>query len=202
MNEPETSPDLAAQKEALEKRRLLQEGMNLEKEWYVTHGRLIRALADAFGEDEVLDTSEKVWWDLGYEAGLAWRERFDRDPYAAFQEKAHSWHDDAMFARGCCGDVPILEKDHWELRVYRCHKEAFMELGDPKIGMTWCMRDFATVRGWSPRVIMRQPEHLLRGDNFCHQIRRIVDDPGLQYDYSQETSEKVGWRSIKKIEEA
>jgi hypothetical protein len=193
--------DLAVQREAYEKRRLFEEGAALEREWYTRHARLIRALADAFGEEEVLDMTEKTWWDLGYEAGEAWRKKFERDPQAAFQEKAHSWHDDPMFACGCCGDVSVLEGDHWELRVYRCHKELFMELGEPKIGLAWCMRDFATVRGWSPRISMRQPTHLLRGDKYCHQIRRIVDDPAEQWNYSRETSEKVGWRSIKKLEE-
>jgi len=194
--------DPVSPKEAYERRRLFEQGAAREKQWYLTHGRLIRALADAFGEEDVLDIDEKTWWDLGYEAGLAWRERFERDPYLALEQKAHSWHDDPMFGRGCCGDVPVLERDHWELRVYRCHKELFMELGDPKIGLAWCMRDFATVRGWSPHVMMRQPKHLLRGDSYCHQIRQIVDDPGLQWDYSRETSERVGWRSIKKLEEA
>jgi hypothetical protein len=194
--------DLKAKKEAFEKRALLEEWAVLEKEWYVTFGHLIRDLADAFGEAEVLDIVEKTWWDLGYEAGLAWREKFDQDPYAALMEKAHSWHDDPIFARGCCGDVPVLEKDHWELRVFRCHKETFLELGEPKIGMAWCMRDFATVQGWSPRVMMRQPTHLFRGDSCCHQIRTIMDDPSLQWKYSKETSEQVGWRSIKKLEEA
>jgi hypothetical protein len=194
--------DPKVQKEAFEKRALLEEWAVLEKQWYVTFCHLVRALADAFGEEEVLDSIEKTWWELGFEAGRAWRQKFDQDPNAALLEKAHSWHDDPVFARGCCGDVPVLESDHWELRVFRCHKEVFLELGEPKIGMAWCMRDFATVRGWSPRVIMRQPKHLFRGDNCCHQIRMIVDDPSLQWDYSKETSEKVGWRSVKKLEEA
>ena len=28
---------------------------------------------------------------------------------------------------------------------------------------------------------MRQPNHMCRGDNFCYQIREIVDDPDLQW---------------------
>jgi hypothetical protein len=62
------------------------------------------------------------------------------------------------------------------------------------------MTDFAAVRGWSPKIVMRQPKHLLRGDNHCHQIRYFSDDPTEQWDYSRELSEKVGWRSVERLE--
>ncbi len=191
----------ASRPDRVERRLLLEQWAVLEREWYGTHCELVKRLADAFDGESVLDLVEKTWWDLGYEAGLAWREKFERDPYATMLEKARSWHEDPVFARGCCSAVPVLERDRWELVVFRCHKEVFLELGSPEIGLAWCMRDFATVQGWSPHVMMRQPTHLLRGDGYCHQIRRIVDDPGLQWSYSKETSRKVGWRSLSAADE-
>lgn len=192
--------DLEAQKEEFEKHLLVQEFLSLANEWQETYCHLIRALADAFGEEEVLDTVERVWWDMAYEVGLSWREKFEKDPQAAMREKASSWHDGALWARICCCDVPVLEDDRWELRSVKCYREIFNKLGEPKIGISWCMTDFAAVRGWSPNMVMRQPKQLLRGDNYCHQIRYFSDDPTEQWDYSRELSERVGWRSVKKLE--
>lgn len=194
--------DPKIQKEEFEKQPLIEEYLSVLKEWERTYCRLIRALIDEFGEEVVLDTVEKVWWDQAYEVGLSWREKFDQDPYAALAEKAHSWHDDPMWARICCCDVPVLEKDRWELLAVKCYREVFKEMNEPKIGMCWCLTDFAAVRGWSPNLVMRHPRHLLRGDAVCHQIRYFTDDPSQQWDYSKETSEKAGWRSIKILEES
>lgn len=193
--------DLKAQKEEFEKQALVEEYVNLAKEWQRTYCRLIRALANAFGEEEVLDIVEEAWWDIGYEVGRRWREKFDKDPQAALEERAHTWHDDPMWARIVCCDVSVLERDRWELVAVKCYREVFREMNEPKIGISWCMLDFAMVRGWSPHVVFRQTTNMLRGDNYCHQIRQIVDDPTLQWDYSKETSEKAGWRSIKRLEE-
>jgi len=192
---------LPAEKEEFEKQPILEEYLNAVKVWERRYCRLIRALIDEFGEELVLDTVEKTWWDQEYQVGLTCREKFEHDPSGAMLETAHSWHDDALWARICCCDVPVLRADRWELASVRCIREAFKEMGEPKIGICWCLTDFAAVRGWSPKIVMRQPRHLFRGDAYCHQIRFISDDPSLQWDYSKETSEKVGWRSIKKLEE-
>ena len=192
--------ELRIQKEEYEKHILVEELLRIANEWQKAYARLIRALADAFGEEEVLDIVERVWWDQAYEVGLSWREKFEKDPQAAMREKASSWHDDAVWARICCCDVPVLEDERWELKSVKCYREIFTKLGEPKIGMSWCMTDFAAVRGWSPKIVMRQPKHLLRGDNHCHQIRYFSDDPTEQWDYSRELSEKVGWRSVKRLE--
>ena len=199
MKDSENS-DVKAQKEEFEKHLLVKELLRHANQWQETYCRLIRALADTFGEEEVLDTVERVWWDQAYEVGLSWREKFDEDPQAAMREKASSWHDDAIWARICCCDVPVLEDDRWELKSVKCFRELFDRLGEPKIGLSWCMTDFAAVRGWSARLVMRQPTNHLRGDNYCHQIRYFTDDPTEQWDYSRELSEKVGWRSAQKLE--
>ena len=191
-----------ATKADLEKQALADEFVRQATIWEKNYCRMIRAVADAFGEEEVLDIVEKVWWDQAYEVGRTWRDRFERDPETALQDKAHSWHDSALWARICCCDVPALQPRHWELIAVKCYREVFRELGEPKIGISWCMTDFAAVRGWSPNVIMRQPHNMLRGDAYCHQIREIVEDPSLQWDYSRELSEKVGWRSIKTLEDS
>jgi len=189
------------QKAELRKQKLADEFVELAKQWERNYARLIRALADEYGEEEVLDIAEKTFWDQAYEIGLTWREKFETDPAGALAEKASSWHDSALWARICCCDVPVLEKDRWELISVKCYREVFRELGEPKIGISWCMTDFAAVRGWAPNVVMRQPHNMLRGDAYCQQIRYFTDDPSEQWDYSKETSEKVGWRSIKKLEE-
>jgi hypothetical protein len=194
--------DLKVQKQEYEKQPLIEEFIALAKEWERTYCRLMRELVDAFGEEEVLDIVERTWWDQAFEVGKTWREEFERDPQAALEKKAHSWHDDAVWARICCCDVPVLETNRWELVAVKCYRELFREMGEPKLGISWCMTDFAAVRGWSPKIVMDQPNNMLRGDNYCHQIREIVEqaNPALD-EWSIEKSEKYGWRSIKKLEE-
>ena len=195
--------DIKEQKEEFEKQPLVEEYVQLATEREVVYARLVRAMADAFSEEDVLDIVEKVGWDFGVEAGKTWREKFEDDPEAALHEKAHSWFEDPLFfSRLCCCDIRVLEGKRWELVAVKCYREIFRKINEPKIALTRCITDFAAVTGWSPRVTMRQPNHLCRGDNFCYQIREIVDDPELQWSYSRETSEKVGWRSVKRLEEA
>lgn len=182
-----------------ERHLLTEEYLELAKEWQRTYCRMIRAVADVFDEEKVLDIVEQVWWDLAYEVGLSWRERFTDDLQTAMQEKASSWHNGALWARICCCDVPVLEDDRWELRAVKCYREVFNEMGEQEIGISWCMTDFAAVCGWSPSIVMRQPRQLLRGDNTCHQIRTITADPTEQWGYSKELSEKVGWRSVRRL---
>jgi len=201
MSDAKDKTALQIEREEFEKQPILEEYLNTLKVWERRYCRLMRSLIDDFGEELVLDTVEKVWWDQAYQVGLTWREKFEQDPTAAMHAKAHSWHDDPMWARICCCEVPVLTDTRWELNSVRCYREVFKEMGEPKIAMSWCMTDFAAVRGWSPKIVMRSPHHLLRGDAFCQQIRFISDDPSLQWDYSKETSEKIGWRSIKRLEE-
>jgi hypothetical protein len=197
-----TRVDLKAQKEELEKQPLVEEYVQFFTQHEVTYAHMVRALADAFGEEEVLDIVEGTGFWFGEETGRTWREKFDADPVAAFREKAMSWYDDPLFfARLCCCDYTVMEERRWELAAVKCYREVFRRIGEPKIGLTRCITDIAAVRGWSPNVTMRQPRHMCRGDNFCYQIREIVDDPTLQWGYSRETSEQVGWRSIKKLED-
>lgn len=195
--------DLQAQKAELEKQPLVELYVQLATQREIVYTHLVRALADAFGEDDVLDIVEEVGWNFGVEAGKTWAEKFEADASAAMREKADSWFGDPLFfSRLCCCDLRLLTDTRWELVAVKCYREIFRQVNEPKIGLTRCITDFAAVTGWSPKVIMRQPNHLCRGDNFCYQIREIVDDPTLQWQYSKETSEKVGWRSIKKLEEA
>ena len=195
--------ELSAQKKEFEKLALVQQYLDLANQWQRTYCHLIRALADAFGEEEVLDIVEKTWWEQAYEVGLTWRDRFAEDPQKAMRDKAESWHNNALWARICCCDVPVLESDRWELVALKCYRELFNEMNEPKIGISWCMTDLAAVRGWSPNIVMEQPKHLLRGDNHCHQIRVIVADgdadPELDK-WSAEKSEKHGWRSVRRLE--
>jgi hypothetical protein len=194
--------DLKAQKEEFEKQPLVEEYVQLATEREIVYARLVRAMADAFGEADVLDAVEEVGWNFGVEVGKTWREKFDADPQAAMHEKAHTWFEDPLFfSRLCCCDNRVLEDSRWELVAVKCYREVFRKINEPKIAMTRCITDLAAVTGWSPNVTMRQPRHMCRGDNYCYQIREIVDDPSLQYQYSTETSEKVGWRSIEKLEE-
>ncbi len=199
---PDKTTDLRKQKEEYEKQPLIEEYCQLFTRFEENYGRVVRALADAFGEELVLDTVERAGWEMGVEAGLTLRQEFDADIVGAFRAKARSWHDDpTFFCRLVACDVAVLEDKRWELVAVKCAREVFRKMGDPKVGLTRCITDLGAVRGWSPRITMRQPRHMCRGDNYCYQIREIVDDPSLQWDYSRQTSEQVGWRSIKALEE-
>lgn len=190
---------LEQDREHFEKHMLTQQYLDLRDRWQRTYCHMVRALADTFDEERVLDIVEEVWWDMAYEVGKTWRAKFDLDPSSAMREKALSWHDDAFVARFCCCDVPVLEHDRWELKAVKCYRELFNALGEQEIGMSWCLTDFAAVRGWSSRVVMRQPKHLLRGDNTCHQIRTILEKPTTDSGYSEALSEEAGWRSVRRL---
>jgi len=187
-------------------RQLVASGIReLLKQWARTYTRLARALADSFGEEEVLDILEEVWWDQQYEAGRSWREEFDEDPQSGMEMMFRRWHDGAQ---GLTGGVYVvgMEEGRWDLIMLNCyHKDVALELDDiggREIGMGWCMSDMAATRGWCPRLVMRFPNMQLRGDPFCWQIRETVEDadPGLDR-WSKELSERYGWRSIRKPRE-
>lgn len=189
----------STESEQFARHQLATEFLRLANVWQRNYCDMIRALADEFGEEIVLDTVEEVWWDQAYEVGLTWRDRFAADPVAAMRDKAASWHEGALWARICCCDVEQTDA-RWELRAVKCYRELFTDMGAPEIGMSWCMTDFAAVKGWGLNIVMRQPKQLLRGDNYCHQIRYITDDPNEQWsEYSRELSERVGWRSVRRL---
>jgi len=193
--------DLRSQREEYEKQALAWEYRELCKEWLRMYTGLARVLADAFGEEDVLDILEKEWWDQQYEAGLQWRQEFDKDSQAAFEAMFHRWHDGPQSLTSGAYDVR-LEGNRWHLLMLYCkHKEVALEMNTRKIGMTFCMSDMAAVRGWCPKLVMCQPNHQFRGDSFCYQIRDLVEeaDPSLD-SWSKELSQQYGWRSIKKLE--
>jgi len=196
--------DLETQKEEYKKQAAVQELIGVMKEWARVYCRLARALADAYGEEEVLDILEKVWWDLQYEAGKTWREDFEKDPEAAFADMEARWRHQDNSISSYLGTIfhPVVEKKRWELVTYNCYHDIFREMNECKIGISWCMSDLAAVRGWSPKMVMDFPHVLLRGSSYCHQIREIVEnaDPSLDH-WSKEKSERFGWRSIQKLEE-
>ena len=121
MSTADMSPE--QRKLALEKQKLAQEYVNLAKEWRRTYAKMIRALADAFGEEQILDIAEKVWWDFGNEVGLSWREKFEEDIVTAMRKKASSWHDDPVASYICISDIPVQRDDYWELVAVKCYQE-------------------------------------------------------------------------------
>ena len=197
------SLDLKTQKEEYDKQALAYQALKYIADWARVYANMARALADAFGEEQVLDILEETWWNLQYEGGLTFRDEFEKDVQGAMASMARLWHEGEYrhFGEGLYDD-PELEPSRWGLICKHCYHELFNEMGERKIGISWCMSDLAAVRGWSPRMVMEFPNVLLRGDGFCYQIRNIVEeaDPALDY-WSKEISEKCGWRSIKKLED-
>lgn len=193
---------LEEQKEEYAKQALMYEFRLACQQWLRNYIRLARAMADAFGEEEVLDILERTWWDLQFEGGRTWRAEFDRDPSAALDAMYHRWHD------GCQGltmGVYDVEKegDRWDILIAWCkQREVALELGERKILISQCMSDLAAVCGWGSQVVMDFPNALLRGDPYCHQIRWVAQDadPSLDH-WSREVSEKFGWRSVQRVEE-
>jgi len=194
--------DVLTQKDEYEKQALAWEFRELCKSWLRNYVHMARSLIASFGEEEVLDILEKVWWDLHYEGGRTWREDFEKDVRGAFQETYCRWHCGAPSLTRGVMDVK-MEGDCWELlHLYCKQKEVALEMDARKIIIGQCMGDFASTRGWSPRIVMQFPNAQLRGDSFCFQIREIVDEADPSEDeWSREKSEKYGWRSIKKLEE-
>lgn len=194
--------DLQRQKDDYAKQALAWRYRELLKQWAIIYTRLARAMANAFGEEEVLDTLEKVWWDLEYEAGKTWREDFEQSPRAALQMMFDRFHD-GLQSLTSSPMAASIEGNRWELINFYCyHKEVAMELDERKIGISWCMADAAATRGWCSKIVLRCPNSQLRGDPFCYHIREIVEHVDSQEDqWSKEKSEKMGWRSIKKLEE-
>jgi len=193
--------DLPARRDEYKQQALAWQFRELCKNWMRVYTGLARALADAFGEAEVLDLLEKEWWDQQYETGLLWREEFDQDPKAAFEAMYHRWHEGPQSPTSGAYEVE-LEGNRWHLLMLYCwHKEVALEMDERKIGMTFCMSDMAAVRGWCPRIEMRMPNHQFRGQPYCYQIRDLVDEADPRLDqWSRELSEKYGWRSFEPLE--
>ena len=173
-----------------------------QKEWLRNYTRMTRALIAEVGEETVLDTFEKVWWDLQYEGGKTFRDEFDEDLGAAFANMYDEWHSGGTSLTRGVMDVE-LEGDRWHLlHLYCKQKEVALEMGSRRIGISQCMGDCAAVRGWSPNIVMHFDTAQLRGDSYCYQVREIVEnaDP-LEDEWTVEKSEKWGWRSVRRIEE-
>lgn len=174
-------------------------------EWARIYTKIAGALISKFGEEIVLDTLEETWWNLQYEAGKTWREDFDKNPGEALKMISNSW------CKGCydtTGAIYIAEISDgcWDVLVFNCyHQVVALELdsiGGRKIGIGWCMADIGAVRGWCNNTVMDFPIMALRGDGYCWQSRRVVDDPaGYPDKWTKEISEKCGWRSIKELED-
>jgi len=196
--------DLETQKEEYEKQKLAWKYRDTKKQWARNYVRMARALADEFGEEEVLDILEKAWWDLEYEGGSTWRSLFEQDPAAALEEVYHFAHDLDQSLTISPQDVSY-EPGRYELIHYHCHlKEVFMEEDERRIGISWCMGDAAGVRGLHPRAMLDFRNSQIRGDSFCYHVRAILDeapdDPDADL-WTREKSEQIGWRSIKRLEE-
>jgi hypothetical protein len=174
-------------------------------QWARTYTQLAHDLVEEFGEVEVLDSLEQTWWNLQYEGGLTFQEEFKKDPHSAFENMYAAWHDGPT--QGTTGIVmqSSYEADRWEILSFRCyHQQVALELesiGGRKIGISWCMSDLAATYGWSSRIAFDFPNMQLRGDPFCRQIRRVTseENQSLQH-WTQELSERYGWRSIRKLE--
>jgi hypothetical protein len=196
--------DLATQKDEYEKQALAWRYRDLKKQWARNYVRLARALADEFGEEEVLDTLEQAFWNLEYEGGMTWRAEADADPVAALRAQYEMQHEGVQSLTISPQDVSF-DSSRYELIHYHCHlKEVFMELGERRIGLSWCMCDAAAVRGFHARAVLDFRNSQIRGDSFCYHVREIVDDPPTDPDadkWTREKSEQIGWRSAKRLEE-
>ena len=186
-----------------ENQALAWQAREAAKDWLRIYVRLTRALISEFGEEEVLDTFEKVWWDLQYEGGRSLRDEWDDDPQRALATMHAQWHLDGpqSLTSGVC-DVE-MDGGRWQvLQLYCKQKEVALEMDARKIIISQCMGDCAAVRGWSPRLVMRFPNAQLRGDPYCYQIREIATDADpSDHEWSVEKSESWGWRSIRVMEE-
>lgn len=200
--EPWDDRDPGAQMTQYDGQLLAWEYRELAKQWLRIYTRMTRALIAEFGEEIVLDTFEKVWWDLQYEGGKTFRQEFDEDLRGAFQAMYDVWHNDATSLTRGVMDVE-LEGDRWHLLHLYCKQmEVALEMDSRRIGISQCMGDCAAVRGWSPKLVMGFHTAQLRGDSYCYQIREIVEDADPSEDeWSVEKSEKWGWRSVRRIEE-
>lgn len=194
--------DLATQKSEYDKQLLAWRFREAKGQWARNYARLARAMADTFGEEEVLDLLEQTWWDLEFEGGSTWREESLKAPVETLELAYHLQHDGSQSLTTGPQDVRFIE-ERWELIHYFCYlKEVFMSLNERKIGISWCMGDAAAVRGLHPNLVLDFVNSQLRGDPFCYHVRRFVENPDPSWDHwSRELSEKIGWRSIKKLEE-
>ena len=194
--------DLQTQREEYEKQRLAWRHRNLKKQWASNYVKLARALADEFGEEEVLDALEEAFWNLEFEGGKTWRAEAEEDPVAALRAQYEAQHEAAQSLTISPQDVSFDGK-RYELIHYHCHlKEVFLEPDERKIGISWCMADAAAVRGFHPRAAFDFRNSQLRGDCFCYQVREIVDSPAdpSEEQWSKDKSEQIGWRSVERLE--
>jgi len=65
-----------------------------------------------------------------------------------------------------------------EVKVKKCiHAEVFRKLNASQIGLKLiCSGDEAATEGYNPKIKLRRPEILMRGDSSCHFIWELIED--------------------------
>ncbi len=169
----------------------------------VVYARLMRRMADAFGED-VLDIAENIRREDGKYSGdlsvdiIANEKKYNEDPSVLIKEMDEYWHrmGGAWGVTCICDFNGVPEKRYHELRCVRCtYSEAFRSVNEEKIGITWCCWDMGFTSAFHPLFCQYMPLHMLKGDAVCYQIRKMADSPEEQ-EWLNSTRHN-GWRSWK-----
>ena len=126
---------------------------------------VIKALAEAFGRDEVLAVVRQTIVKIAREQGASLSRQMGGDSLKHFIDSLAYWtRDNAL-------EIDVIEEsdDILSFNVTRCrYAELYESLGIRELGSTFsCTRDFALIEGFNPDISLERTQTIMQGADFC-----------------------------------
>ncbi len=140
-------------------------------------GPLVEAFRFEFGEEKTLEVLRRVVADLARQSGADLARRLGEASLTAFASTLQVW------TEGEALEVNVLEQtdERFDFNVKRCrYAEMYRELGLEKLGSSLsCLRDFALVEGFNPRIELTRTQTIMEGADHCDfRFRRVEQEDG------------------------
>jgi hypothetical protein len=136
---------------------------------------LIRAFADAFGREQVLEIARRVIVDIAREQGAALAQQTGGNTLEHFAQSKTNW------VKGDALTIDILQSTEaaYDFNVTRCrYAEMYKALGIPELGAVLsCGRDGALGAGFNPHLALTRTQTIMEGAPCCDFRYRLVDTP-------------------------
>ena len=125
---------------------------------------MVQAFQRAIGKERANEIAREVIIELAQKDGERWAQQFGED-LSAMEKVSGVW------AGGGSLEIRQLEAstDRLDFNVTRCqYAEFYRGLGLPELGYLFhCNRDFAMVKGFSPRLELERTQTMMEGASHC-----------------------------------
>jgi L-2-amino-thiazoline-4-carboxylic acid hydrolase len=126
---------------------------------------MIRAFADAFGREQVIEIAKRVIVDIAKEQGSALAQQMGGNSIAHFVASKTNW------VKGDALTIEVLQstQTQYDFNVTRCrYAEMYRALGIPELGVVLsCGRDGALGTGFNPDLKLTRTQTLMEGGTCC-----------------------------------